>query len=886
MSKSLGHIYTTTGFFDVKVITIDTTGCMDSLTVPKFFQINGPTVSFKASDTLSCKSLSIVFTDMTVPDGLNSLKNWSWNFGDGGTSTLPSPTHLYATQGIYTVSAKVTDASGCADSATKANYITVSTLKVDFSNPDSMSCPNSPNGVHFINKSTLGYLPTYQWSVSNVVFSSAFNPPPPTFTTVGLYPIKLVGKDIYGCTDSVTKIVKVDTPSATFILDDSVSKCPPLTVHFNFTGKYSDSLIWNFGEGTILTGKLTNPVKTYLYPSTPGVYTAILTAVSFGGCIAKDSAHIKVDGPSGTPTRTPSGGCDSATVFFSVIVSGGTPERFVWNFGDQSLLDSTVIPSISHFYTSPSNYLGVYIPSVTLVNDSACRVTYTIPPVTIVGMKALFNMDKPTACADNLIQFKDSTLTNGNITNYFWDFGDGNTLSGLNPTPSHAYVAGGIYTVKMVVTTQFGCTDSTTNQVKVVDNPQIDISGVVSQCVPAVLTFGGVELVPDTSVLTWQWDFNNGQISNIQNPLPQAYPKAGHYIIQLKGTNSTGCYDTASADLYIYPLPTVLAGADTTICLGQSVLLQGTGNSISYTWLPPSNSSLSCSNCQNTLATPSVTTTYFVQGTSALGCNAIDTVVVTVNQPVTVNVSPSDSVCIGQSVQIIASGAAIYNWTPASGLSNSKIANPMASPTTTTNYQVIGSDNKYCFFDTGYVNITVFNYPSLNVGPDVTINVGSSYQITGSGSSDIISMAWLPVKGLSCTDCLSPLATPINTTNYVLTAVNNGNCATSDSIRITVVCNDANFFVPNTFSPNGDGVNDVFYVRGKGLNIIPSLTIFNRWGQIVFQKRDFAANDPSAGWDGTINGQKAPIDVYVYTLEIICDNSSLIPFHGNITLIR
>ena len=108
----------------------------------------------------------------------------------------------------------------------------------------------------------------------------------------------------------------------------------------------------------------------------------------------------------------------------------------------------------------------------------------------------------------------------------------------------------------------------------------------------------------------------------------------------------------------------------------------------------------------------------------------------------------------------------------------------------------------------------------------------------------------------------------------------------ADSIKITVICNNANFFVPNTFSPNGDGVNDVFYVRGKGLNIVPSLTIFNRWGQIVFQKKDFSPNDPSAGWDGTFNGQKAPVDVYVYTLEIICDNSEIIPIHGNVALIR
>jgi gliding motility-associated-like protein len=234
----------------------------------------------------------------------------------------------------------------------------------------------------------------------------------------------------------------------------------------------------------------------------------------------------------------------------------------------------------------------------------------------------------------------------------------------------------------------------------------------------------------------------------------------------------------------------------------------------------------------------------------------------------------------------MASGAAIYAWSPAAGLSNTQVANPLAAPSVTTTYQVIGSDNKYCFFDTGYVNIRVFNYPVVNAGPDATITVGSSYQMMGSGSPDIISIAWTPITALTCTDCYTPTANPNNTTNYSLRVVNDGGCVSVDSMRLTVVCNNANFFIPNTFSPNGDGVNDIFYVRGKGLNIIASLTIFNRWGQIVFQRKDFAANDPSAGWDGNFNGQKAAADVYVYTVEIICDNSSLVPYHGNVTLIR
>jgi gliding motility-associated-like protein len=260
-----------------------------------------------------------------------------------------------------------------------------------------------------------------------------------------------------------------------------------------------------------------------------------------------------------------------------------------------------------------------------------------------------------------------------------------------------------------------------------------------------------------------------------------------------------------------------------------------------------------------------------------------------------VNISGPDSVCLGQSAQLTASGASIYTWTPSQGLNNPNIANPTvtpdasqigSAPSTIINYQVTGSDSKGCFFDTKSVDITAFNYPVIDLIPNATINVGGSYQISSTAAPNIVSLNWTPSNTLSCSNCLTPVATPTKTTKYSLTAVNDGGCATTESIQVQVICNGANFFVPNTFSPNGDGVNDYFIVNGVGLNVIPSITIYNRWGQIVFQKSNFTPNTTANGWDGTFNGQPAPSDVYVYTIQILCDNATLIPYHGNVTLIR
>ncbi|MBL7727994.1 MAG: gliding motility-associated C-terminal domain-containing protein, partial [Dinghuibacter sp.] len=149
----------------------------------------------------------------------------------------------------------------------------------------------------------------------------------------------------------------------------------------------------------------------------------------------------------------------------------------------------------------------------------------------------------------------------------------------------------------------------------------------------------------------------------------------------------------------------------------------------------------------------------------------------------------------------------------------------------------------------------------------------------------ITNYKWRPAGSLNCDNCASVIATPKATTTYVVRATNAGGCFAEDTVTVFVLCNNQNFFVPNTFSPNGDGMNDVFFPRGKGIERIRSMVIYNRWGERVFEKREFPVNDPSAGWDGRVNGKKGNSDVYTYFIEIVCENNLLIPYKGNVTLV-
>jgi len=249
-------------------------------------------------------------------------------------------------------------------------------------------------------------------------------------------------------------------------------------------------------------------------------------------------------------------------------------------------------------------------------------------------------------------------------------------------------------------------------------------------------------------------------------------------------------------------------------------------------------------------------------------------------------VQPGDTLCAGEQTRLGAAGADQYLWIPATGLNNTTMATPTASPTTTTVYTVVGRDNDHCFSDTGRVKVDVYPIPQIFAGNDTTVNTGTTVPLSATYSKDVNSVTWTPANGLSCTDCAKPVAAIKGSVTYRVTASNPGGCTASDDITIAAVCNGNNWFIPNTFSPNGDGTNDVFYVRGKGINLVHSLRVFNRWGQTVFEKRDFMANDAAAGWDGKINGKLADMDVYVYIVELYCDNSNIVPYKGNVALIR
>jgi gliding motility-associated-like protein len=385
-----------------------------------------------------------------------------------------------------------------------------------------------------------------------------------------------------------------------------------------------------------------------------------------------------------------------------------------------------------------------------------------------------------------------------------------------------------------------------------------------------------------SSAVAWHWMFNNSitDTSDAQDPT-QFYDSTGYYSVKLIVTDGYGCMDSLSDSVLIHGLPTITASGDTTVCVGDAAQISG-GGGVSYSWSP--SGSVSCSNCQTTNASPTVPTVYTVTGTDVYGCTNTDSVDVKLKTTTTAVTGANTAVCLGDSVVITDSGAQTYTWYPATGISNDHSGTPSVSPTGTTTYMVIARDGS-CIPDTGYITVVVHPLPTVNAGADQQIVAGQS-TVLHATASGAVKYSWTPDGSLDCDSCLDPTATPIGTTTYLLTGYTDYGCADSSSTTVHVVCDNSQVFIPNTFTPNGDGQNDVFYPRGTGISKINSFRIYNRWGEVLFERTNIDINDAANGWDGSYKGGSPRPDVYVYIVDAICNTGEPMTLKGDVTIIR
>ena len=686
--------------------------------------------------------------------------------------------------------------------------------------------------------------------------------------------VSLSISDKYGCSSSVSKpsYVHIGNPRADFTVSDTIGTCPPLIANFTNTSVNYSKWKWDFGDGTTSTER--NPSHFY---STAGTFYAVLTIYGATGCESQKLQRIIVKGPTGVISYSIVSGCDPLQTSFQAHTKKNI--LFVWDFNDGTTV-TTKDSNVVHTYTTP----GKYLPKMILQDANGCKVAVRgKDSIGVYGISASFDHNGRLVCDSGSVSFANTSVTNDIIASYYWNFGDGTTS--VSAFPKHVYNHPGSYKSTLKVVTKNGCVDSVQNPESIIVNPspRLVINGNAGACVPAMITFKGVVSNPDTSKVSWKWDFANGNVSTLQNPGTQSYPATGTFSVKAIGLSNNGCSDTITKQIEVYPLPELSIAGDTVVCLGSSQALTVSGAE-NYSW--SASKYLSCTNCAAPVIGPDSAMQYHVKGTSSKGCVSFDSIYVSVKYPFKLSFSKPDTLCKGKSVKLFAQGSENYSWYPSSGLDNASVSSPVASPDSSTTYQVIGSDSKGCFKDTAYIPVKVYPIPEVNAGADQTINVGREVRITPTLSSDVTHFQWAPTIGIVSQENPSITVKPTQSVEYTLRVKNDGGCVAEDKVSVYVLCDNSNIFVPNTFSPNGDGNNDIFYPRGSGLFKILNIKVFNRWGEVVFEKSNFNANDAAGGWDGTYKGKQLPSDVFVYMMQVVCNNNSTLTFKGNITLLR
>ena len=871
VNPAITHVYPNAGVYSVRLIIQDSLNCRDTLNKQMYIKVNGPKASFRVSIPVICVDAPVVFLDNSTAGASGPLRQWIWNYADGLADTLAAGPfqHSYNQPGNYRVSLTLTDSSGCSDKFILRPSLVVNEVSALFKVLDTVACPNLPVRFECPYYSQGAY---YRWDFGDGTTSLLRNPVH-TYASEAFYTAKLFVRNSYGCEDSfsISNAVRITQTIARFTMSDSFRICPPLLIHFTNQSASAVGAYWDFGDSSYSNEP--EPSHFYTYP---GVYTATLYAKGPGGCVKTMQQQIVVKGPKGTFTYGPLKLCRPYNVNFSI--NSADAVSYIWDFNDGATVAGTS-STVYHTYQDS----GKFIPKIILVDDAGCRVPLTgRDTVNNLFANVSFTFPGNTVCGFDTVSFTSSTVSTDVITGYHWDFGDGATSGHKNPV--HRYMLPGLYYPSLSVTTGYGCGAQYRSPmpVKVALSPFISINAVGRGCVPLISSISAVQNVADTSSVQWDWDFGNGTVSSMQNPPPQLYATAGLYTVRLTASNS-GCSKTMQHVIEAYPLPVLKLSGDGVLCRGKSVSLQASG-AAGYRWHPAAG--LSCDTCAGTVAMPAITTRYTVTGTSLHGCSSRDTVAIHVQQPFNMTYSTQGQLCAGQKIRLQANGAGTYQWSPAYGLNSITTATPLAQPDSTTNYRVIGTDENGCFKDTGYVKLKVYPVPTVDAGVDKTTSAGLPLDLEAVYSNDVTQVNWSPTDGTFRNSLNIMTVKPTKNTEYTVEVTNPGGCSARDRLTVFVTCSNNNVFVPNLFSPNADGVNDMFFPRGTGVFKIKAMVIFNRWGETVFDKRSFDANDASAGWDGTYKGSKLTSDVFVYMIDLVCDNKTVLSLKGNVSLVR
>ena len=901
------HTYTSTGNYSIKLTVTSDSGCTQSIS--RLVSVHPLPVIDLLHDTSICPNLSVQYM---VLGGTSYIWNTDSTLSD---TSINNPIASPVTDNTYFV--RVIDANRCQnrDSA----HITIFILHPVSAGLDTSVCLSPTSFFDSVQLTGTGGV-SYAWTPAyNISNTSIFNPwvAPDTNTNY-----RAMITDLNGCIQFDTVRVVVLDPALDILTAKDTFLCKNDTIQIRVIDQGVDGYTWT----PVLN--LSNPTiqSPRFYPTDTTTYFVQVLNYCY---TKKDTMQFFVyDLP--VPDFTFDTTCIHSAVNFTDL-SLGTLRGWLWDFGDDSssnlqdpihtynnlgafmvrLIDTTNLgcyDSISksitihptpiltpmkdtilcqnkfttfqtnngmRYFWSPSTDLdnanisnpttivltnGIY--TVTVSDSNKCQSFDTVSTTYDLLFPRFFTQNE---CKDTLVHFSDSsTSASGVINRWRWDFGDG--YASPDQHPSHLYGYAGVFNVNLFFETSNGCDTNITSSVEVYPLPILNPDN------DTICLGESYQIIADsTYTLIWS---ANATLSSLTSYHPIANPSVTtHYYVSLKDTNY--CVNKDTFTLQVNYKPNIyISSPNAFFCKGDTVLLEAHTTAGHINWTPANLLNDSTSITSQAFLTDTIT--YFARVIDDAGCFNIDSILLYVQQPTTAIAFMNDTICRGNSVTLYAEGGKYYNWTPANYLNNSLNNHVESTPDSTIQYTINVSND--CFSDDTVVTVYVNQLPKANAGPDITINRSETTTLSATGG---ISYSWFPSELVQNPEGAVTDAAPLFTTNYSVMVTDINGCIAYDTVLIKVEAN-TKIIVPTAFSPDGNGVNDLFRIS-KTLNIEHLITfeVYDRWGNLVFSTTDI-----KSGWDGNYNNHEQPIGSYTWMAKAVDYDGGTVTRTGIVTLLR
>lgn len=801
---------------------------------------------------VTCDGFTVSFSNAIVnPSGTTYL----WNFGDPGsginnTSTATTDRHRYTDTGIYTVKLYVSLSGLCADSTTLEVKVYPGFFPAFNINPP--FCKDIP--VKFTDQTTSSYgVPTgWRWDFGDLAVtndSSNNKNPSYTYTAAGVYDVKLIVGNTFGCVDSVFRQISIAENPLLTVLPKDTSYCNLDSLSLTATGTGN----FNWTPATNIIGAGTaNPI---VFPTVPTTYFVNLNA---NGCVSRDSVKVNpVNNLSNSITASATNICEADTI--TLTGNSNYTNNITWAW---SPIASVALPSAKitkAFPVTNTQYTLTTRWGKNCVVNTSTNIVVKPLAVPDAGPFTYICNGQGTA----------PLQATGGVT-YQWLPATGLSNPNIaNPLASPATTT--TYSVKVGVA---GCTalKSDTVTVLVRSLPQIKPTNDTLIC--------SIDTLQLKTAVTGNFVWSpNYMINNVNSATPLVSPDLPtKYFVSV--TDPFGCINNDSVFVDVKLYVTINAGKDTTICRTDTLQINTVSDALSYKWSPATF--LNSDSAKRPLSSPNISQiTYYVIGNIGK-CQSRDTITIkTVPYP-KANAGIDQRICFGDIAQLLATGGSSYSWTPSSFLSATNIPNPASiKPATDTRYFVSVTDTFGCpkiVIDDVWVRVRPQVQASTGIR-DTSIVIGQSILLNATGGDRY---NWTPSTGLNNPNISRPLAAPLDDIEYkLLVTILPEGCTGTDSVKIKVFKVPPNFYVPTAFSPNFDGLNDVLKPFALGMKSIKYFRVYNRLGNLIFETSQLGK-----GWDGTYKGNPQDPAAYVWMAEGETFKGEVIIKKGTAVLVR